>query len=32
MTEEVVYSRHDKGKVPQAANCGFEFLGGGSFD
>ena len=31
MTEEVVYSWQDKGEVPQAANCGLEFLGGGSF-
>ena len=30
-TEEVVYSWHDKGEVPQTANCGFKFLGGGSF-
>ena len=31
LTEEVVYSWQDKGEVPQAANCGLEFLGGGSF-
>ncbi len=30
MTEEVVYSRHNTGEVPQAANCGLKFLGGGS--
>ena len=30
-TEEVVYSWHDEGEVPQAANCGLEFHGGGSF-
>jgi hypothetical protein len=30
-TDEVVYSWHNKGKVPQAANYEFEFLGGGSF-
>ena len=29
-TKEVVYSWHNKGEVPHMANCGFEFLGGGS--
>ncbi len=28
--EEVAYSWQDNGEVPQMANCGFEFLGGGS--
>ena len=30
-TEEVVYSWHNEGEVPQVANCGLEFLGSGSF-
>ena len=30
-TVEIVYSWHNEGKVPHAANCGLEFLGGCSF-